>query len=104
MLKVKEWLQNIDGEDVPLHHQDESAKDRDVPSSVALPIIQPALGRLQSILGRAKISKENPLGIKALRRTPATSTLTQRKAAMKNCGSRTDIGSTISIFHKYLEL
>ncbi|KAE9611727.1 hypothetical protein Lal_00011537 [Lupinus albus] len=33
--------------------------------------------------GTCLLSKENPFGIKALRRTPATSTWTQRKAAMK---------------------
>ncbi|OIW17691.1 hypothetical protein TanjilG_29041 [Lupinus angustifolius] len=74
--QVKEWLQNIgigeltpsmqddeeaDGEAVSLHHQDESAKDRDVPSSAALPIIRPALGRLQSISGRAKIAMQGYL-------------------------------------------
>ncbi|OIV95905.1 hypothetical protein TanjilG_27009 [Lupinus angustifolius] len=66
--QVKEWLQNLgigehtsmvqdddeaDDETIPLH-TDESAKNRDVPSSAALPIIRPALGRQQSISDRAK--------------------------------------------------
>ncbi|KAF8392647.1 hypothetical protein HHK36_022996 [Tetracentron sinense] len=66
--QVKEWLQNLgigdhtavlqdddepDDEAVPLHH-DESAKNRDVPSSAALPIIRPALGKQQAISDRAK--------------------------------------------------
>ncbi|KAH1231925.1 Phospholipase D zeta 1 [Glycine max] len=69
--QVKEWLQNLgigehtamaqdddegDDETVPLHTEEthESAKDRDVPSSAALPIIRPALGRQHSIADRAK--------------------------------------------------
>ncbi|KAF2313845.1 hypothetical protein GH714_018258 [Hevea brasiliensis] len=55
--QVKEWLQNLgigdhapvmhddddpDDETIPLHN-DESAKNRDVPSSAALPVIRPAL-------------------------------------------------------------
>ncbi|KAG7013656.1 Phospholipase D zeta 1 [Cucurbita argyrosperma subsp. argyrosperma] len=66
--QVKEWLQNLgigdhtavpqdedgpDDEADPLHH-DESSKNRDVPSSAALPIIHPALGRQQSMSDRAK--------------------------------------------------
>ncbi|KAK7246359.1 hypothetical protein RIF29_41226 [Crotalaria pallida] len=66
--QVKEWLQNlgigehtamvqdddeVDDEAIPLH-TDESAKNRDVPSSAALPIIRPALGRQHSISDRAK--------------------------------------------------
>ncbi|XP_010551080.1 PREDICTED: phospholipase D zeta 1 [Tarenaya hassleriana] len=64
--QVKEWLQNLgigdhapvvqddeDADEVPLH-QDESAKNRDVPSSAALPVIRPALGRQHSISDRAK--------------------------------------------------
>jgi phospholipase D1/2 len=62
--QVKEWLQNLgigdhppvvqdeDADEVPLH-QDESAKNRDVPSSAALPVIRP-LGRQQSISVRGK--------------------------------------------------
>ncbi|XP_061368901.1 cysteine proteinase mucunain-like [Gastrolobium bilobum] len=34
--------------------------------------------------GTCRLSKDNPFGVKALRRTPATSTWTQRKAAMKS--------------------
>ncbi|KAF8394605.1 hypothetical protein HHK36_020819 [Tetracentron sinense] len=73
--EVKEWLQNLgigdhtavvqddeepDDEIVPLHH-DESAKNRDVPSSAALPIIRPALGRQQSISDRAKVAMQGYL-------------------------------------------
>ncbi|KAF7813523.1 phospholipase D zeta 1 isoform X1 [Senna tora] len=73
--QVKEWLHNLgigentamvqddddaDDETVQLHH-DESAKDRDVPSSAALPIIRPALGRQQSISDRAKIAMQGYL-------------------------------------------
>ncbi|KAM7252749.1 hypothetical protein ACFE04_008258 [Oxalis oulophora] len=66
---VKEWLQNlgigehsalVQGDDdepddvtTPVH-VDESAKNRDVPSSAVLPIIRPALGRQHSISDRAK--------------------------------------------------
>ncbi|KAK9288199.1 hypothetical protein L1049_016648 [Liquidambar formosana] len=73
--QVKEWLQNLgigdhtavvqdddepDDETIPLHH-DESAKNRDVPSSAALPIIRPALGRQQSISDRAKVAMQGYL-------------------------------------------
>ncbi|XAR57043.1 Phospholipase D [Bertholletia excelsa] len=66
--QVREWLQNLgigdhtavvhdeddpDDETVPLHH-DESSRNRDVPSSAALPIIRPALGRQNSMSDRAK--------------------------------------------------
>ncbi|KAL0433968.1 UNVERIFIED_CONTAM: Phospholipase D zeta 1 [Sesamum latifolium] len=66
--QVKEWLQNLgigdhatvmqddeepDDDAVPAR-QDESARNRDVPSSAALPIIRPALGRQQSMSDRAK--------------------------------------------------
>ncbi|KAF2547648.1 hypothetical protein F2Q70_00023279 [Brassica cretica] len=62
--QVKEWLQNLgigdhapivqdeDVDEVQLH-QEESAKNRDVPSSAALPVIRP-LGRQQSISVRGK--------------------------------------------------
>ncbi|XP_061349147.1 phospholipase D zeta 1-like [Gastrolobium bilobum] len=74
--QVKEWLQNIgigdqtpmlqdddeaDDESIPLYNHDESAKDRDVPSSAALPIMRPALGRQHSISGRAKIAMQGYL-------------------------------------------
>lgn len=73
--QVREWLQNIgigdhaavvhdddehDDEAVPLNH-DEIAKNRDVPSSAALPIITPALGRQQSISDRAKVAMQGYL-------------------------------------------
>ncbi|XP_024029997.1 phospholipase D zeta 1 [Morus notabilis] len=76
--QVKEWLQNLgigdhtavvqdddadddaDDEAVPLHH-DGSAKNRNVPSSAALPIIRPALGRQESIADRAKIAMQGYL-------------------------------------------
>ncbi|KAL7080895.1 hypothetical protein ACP275_14G006500 [Erythranthe tilingii] len=66
--QVKEWLQNLgigdqatamqydeepDDETVPLRG-DGSARNRDVPSSAALPIIRPALGRQHSMSDRAK--------------------------------------------------
>ncbi|KAK8508477.1 hypothetical protein V6N12_011462 [Hibiscus sabdariffa] len=66
--QVKEWLQNLgigehspvvhdddepDDDALPLH-QDENIKSRDVPSSAALPVIRPALGRQSSISDRAK--------------------------------------------------
>ncbi|XP_050372117.1 phospholipase D zeta 1 isoform X2 [Argentina anserina] len=74
--QVKEWLQNlgigdhtdvvhddedVDDETVPLHHNDESAKNRDVPSSAALPIIRPAIGRQQSISDRSKVAMQGYL-------------------------------------------
>ncbi|GAV64170.1 PLDc domain-containing protein/PLDc_2 domain-containing protein [Cephalotus follicularis] len=73
--QVKEWLQNLgigdhspvvqdddepDDDAVPLHN-DESAKSRDVPSSAALPIIRPALGRQHSISDRAKVAMQEYL-------------------------------------------
>ncbi|XP_024463030.1 phospholipase D zeta 1 isoform X4 [Populus trichocarpa] len=73
--QVKEWLQNLgigdhtpmvnddddaDDETIPLHH-DESAKNRDVPSSAALPVIRPALGRQNSMSDRAKVTMQQYL-------------------------------------------
>lgn len=73
--QVKEWLQNLgvgdhtpvvqddddaDDETIPLHH-DESAKNRDVPSSAAFPIIRPALGRQHSMSDRAKTAMQGYL-------------------------------------------
>ncbi|XP_022761234.1 phospholipase D zeta 1-like [Durio zibethinus] len=73
--QVKEWLQNLgigdnapvvqdedepDDDVVPLHH-DESAKNRDVPSSAALPVIRPALGRQSSMSDRAKVAMQEYL-------------------------------------------
>ncbi|XP_043811423.1 phospholipase D zeta 1 isoform X2 [Manihot esculenta] len=72
---VKEWLQNLgigdhapvmpddddpDDETTPLHN-DESAKNRDVPSSAALPVIRPALGRQHSMSARAKVAMQEYL-------------------------------------------
>lgn len=75
--QVKEWLQNLgigdhtgdhaavvqdddDDETVPLHH-DESARNRDVPSIAALPIIRPALGRQHSMSDQAKVAMQGYL-------------------------------------------
>ncbi|KAL5538484.1 hypothetical protein UlMin_044638 [Ulmus minor] len=73
--QVKEWLQNLgigdqaavvqddddpDDETVPLHSE-ETARKRDVPSSAALPIIRPALGRQESISDRAKVAMQGYL-------------------------------------------
>ncbi|RZC93997.1 hypothetical protein C5167_016692 [Papaver somniferum] len=75
--QVKEFLQTLgigehtavvqhdddegdDEEAVNVHH-DESAKNRDVPSSAALPIIRPALGRQQSISDNAKVAMQGYL-------------------------------------------
>ncbi|XP_021721568.1 phospholipase D zeta 1-like [Chenopodium quinoa] len=73
--QVKEWLQNlgigdhapvlqedddVEDETIPLH-LDESAKNRDVPSSAALPLIRPALGRQHSISDRAKVAMQGYL-------------------------------------------
>ncbi|KAK7843032.1 phospholipase D zeta 1 isoform X1 [Quercus suber] len=73
--QVKEWLQNLgigestaveqdddehDDEAVLLHHED-NFKNRDVPSSAALPIIRPALGRQHSISDRAKVAMQGYL-------------------------------------------
>ncbi|THG18669.1 hypothetical protein TEA_005348 [Camellia sinensis var. sinensis] len=73
--KVREWLQNLgigdhttvvqdddehDDETVPSNH-DESTRGRDVPSSAALPIIRPALGRQHSISDRAKVAMQGYL-------------------------------------------
>ncbi|KAK9067888.1 hypothetical protein SSX86_011999 [Deinandra increscens subsp. villosa] len=77
--QVKEWLQNLgigDGGDHPavLHDDDDepddnvitlnnegSFKNRDVPSSAALPMIRPALGRQHSISDRAKTAMQEYL-------------------------------------------
>ncbi|XP_034925825.1 phospholipase D zeta 1 isoform X2 [Populus alba] len=73
--QVKEWLQNLgigehtpmvqddddaDDETVPLHH-DEIAKNRDVPSSAALPVIRPALGKQHSMSDEAKVAMQQYL-------------------------------------------
>lgn len=71
--KVKEWFESLgigdhatvvqdeDDDDAVHFHQDESAKNRDVPSRAALPIIRPALGRQQSISDSAKVAMQGYL-------------------------------------------
>ncbi|XP_054806150.1 phospholipase D zeta 1-like isoform X2 [Prosopis cineraria] len=72
--QVKEWLQNLgigenttmvqddeEVEDDTILHYDECAKDRDVPSIAALPIIRPALGGQQSISDRAMVAMQGYL-------------------------------------------
>lgn len=75
--QVKEWLQNLglgehttvvhdddeaDEETVPLQHEENvSARNRNVPSSAALPIIRPALGRQESISDRSKVAMQGYL-------------------------------------------
>ncbi|XP_039071847.1 phospholipase D zeta 1-like [Hibiscus syriacus] len=75
--QVKEWLQNLgvgdqvhtpvlheddepDEDSNSLHH-DESVRNRDVPSSAALPVITPALGWQSSISDRAKVAMQKYL-------------------------------------------
>ncbi|XLR51880.1 hypothetical protein HN51_002614 [Arachis hypogaea] len=74
---VKDWLQNLgigdlaamvhiddeaDDEVMPLNnHHDESVKERDVPSSAALPILRPALGTQETTADRAKIAMQGYL-------------------------------------------
>ncbi|XP_016433521.2 phospholipase D zeta 1 isoform X1 [Nicotiana tabacum] len=73
--QVKEWLQNLgigdhttviqdedepDDEASPLRAE-ESFKNRDVPSSAALPIIRPTLGRQHSMSDRAKTAMQGYL-------------------------------------------
>ncbi|KAL6955598.1 phospholipase D, partial [Sarracenia purpurea var. burkii] len=72
---VREWLQNLgigdhtavvqdddepDDDTAPLHH-DEITRSRDVPSSAALPIIRPALGRQNSMSELAKVAMQGYL-------------------------------------------
>ncbi|KAL4565241.1 hypothetical protein LXL04_029327 [Taraxacum kok-saghyz] len=75
--QVKEWLQNLGIVDHPavVHDDDEdepednittlnnegSVKNRDVPSSAALPMIRPALGRQHSMSDRAKTAMQGYL-------------------------------------------
>ncbi|KAL5701060.1 phospholipase D [Ranunculus cassubicifolius] len=73
--QVKEWFESLgigdhttvmqvddEADDDTVHlHNDESAKNRDVPSSAALPIIRPALGRQHSISDSAKIAMQGYL-------------------------------------------
>ncbi|KAL6990014.1 Phospholipase D zeta 1, partial [Sarracenia purpurea var. burkii] len=73
--QVREWLQNLgigdhtavvqdddepDDDTAPLHH-DEITRSRDVPSSAALPIIRPALGRQNSMSELAKVAMQGYL-------------------------------------------
>ncbi|XP_022844837.1 phospholipase D zeta 1 isoform X2 [Olea europaea var. sylvestris] len=73
--QVREWLQNLgigehaavtqdedeqDDEALPSRN-DDSARNRDVPSSAALPIIRPALGRQHSMSDRAKVAMQGYL-------------------------------------------
>lgn len=72
--QVKEWLQSLgidqtavmqdddepDDGAVPLHNE-ESVRNRDVPSIAALPIIRPALGGQLSISERAKVAMQGYL-------------------------------------------
>ncbi|KAF3322746.1 phospholipase D p1-like protein [Carex littledalei] len=75
--QVKEWIQNLglgdhipfvhdedEADDEPIHMQhDESSsvKNRNVPSSAALPMIRPALGRQHSISERGQIAMQGYL-------------------------------------------
>ncbi|KAI3728081.1 hypothetical protein L6452_16709 [Arctium lappa] len=75
--QVKEWLQNLGimdhhsvvhddldeppDDDVSPVNNDESVKNRDVPSRAALPIIRPALGRQHSMSDRAKTAMQGYL-------------------------------------------
>ncbi|XP_020267613.1 phospholipase D zeta 1-like isoform X2 [Asparagus officinalis] len=73
---VKEWLQNlgigehtevvqhdeVDEESVPIQHEENIySRTRNVPSSAALSIIRPALGRQSSISDRAKMAMQGYL-------------------------------------------
>ncbi|XP_048236121.1 phospholipase D zeta 1 [Ricinus communis] len=74
--QVKEWLHSLEIVDhhvavvqdadepddgaVPLH-QEESLRNRNVPSIAALPILRPALGGQQAISDRAKVAMQNYL-------------------------------------------
>ncbi|KAG0501092.1 hypothetical protein HPP92_001164 [Vanilla planifolia] len=75
--QVKEWVQNLglgettavvqdddEGDDDFVHLQHEenvSARNRNIPSRAALPIIRPALGRQSSISDRAKVAMQGYL-------------------------------------------
>ncbi|XP_058212536.1 phospholipase D zeta 1 isoform X1 [Rhododendron vialii] len=73
--QVREWLQNLglgdqtavvqdddepEDETAPLH-PDEITRSRDVPSSAALPIIRPAIGRQHSMSDQAKVAMQGYL-------------------------------------------
>ncbi|KAL9378910.1 hypothetical protein Peur_027392 [Populus x canadensis] len=74
--QVKEWLHSLgivdhaavmqdadepDDGAVPVHHQEESVRNRDVPSIAALSFLRPALGGQQGISDRAKVAMQNYL-------------------------------------------
>lgn len=75
--QVKEWLQNLgigdhtavvqdeddaDDDMVALPHEEHtSTRNRNVPSSAALPVIRPALGRQHSVSDRAKVAMQGYL-------------------------------------------
>ncbi|KAM0921948.1 hypothetical protein ACQ4PT_006505 [Festuca glaucescens] len=74
--QVKEWLQNLGiGDNMPVVHDDDEADDvnvpsqpdensirnRNVPSIAVLPVIRPALGRQHSISDRAKVAMQEYL-------------------------------------------
>ncbi|TXG71668.1 hypothetical protein EZV62_000247 [Acer yangbiense] len=59
-LSVVQDDEDGDDDSAPVHH-DESAKNRDVPSSAALPVIRPALGRQHSMSDRAKVAMQKYL-------------------------------------------
>ncbi|XP_039838739.1 phospholipase D zeta 1-like isoform X2 [Panicum virgatum] len=74
--QVKEWLQNLGiGEHMPVVHDEDEADDvnvppqsddnsirnRNVPSSAVLPVIRPAIGRQNSISDRAKVAMQEYL-------------------------------------------
>ncbi|XP_072958670.1 phospholipase D zeta 1-like isoform X2 [Typha angustifolia] len=74
--QVKEWIQNLglaehtqiiqdddEAEDdhILSQHDENSTRNRNVPSSAVLPVIRPAIGRQQSISDRAKIAMQGYL-------------------------------------------
>nr|CAB3465500.1 unnamed protein product [Digitaria exilis] len=74
--QVKEWLQNLgigehmpvvhdedeaDDVNVPLQSDENSIRNRNVPSSAVLPVIRPAIGRQNSISDRAKVAMQEYL-------------------------------------------
>lgn len=74
--QIKEWLQNLGlgehtavvqddeeaDESVPVPHEEStSSRNRNVPSSAALPVIRPALGRQYSVSDRAKVAVQGYL-------------------------------------------
>ncbi|KAG4954211.1 hypothetical protein JHK87_039805 [Glycine soja] len=112
--KVKEWLQNLgigehtamvqdddegDDEYVSLHTEQthESGKDRDVPSSAALPIIRPTLGIQHSIADRAKRPMQGYLNhflenISIVNSREVTCGIKSIKIRVKRLGCCNDVG------------